>query len=109
MLIVQRRVQRVGLNTLKNRLMRTEIPTPFSKIPAKSQGNPLVNSKNIDISNQSSENSSSTQIVLSESISTSTEICEEITGSQTPGYLSPKKPRKVEKKKTACVLLLNTI
>jgi len=45
--------------------MRTEIPTPFSKIPAKSQGNPLVNSKNIDISNQSSESSVMTDDIFS--------------------------------------------
>ncbi|KAF0748329.1 Uncharacterized protein FWK35_00019171 [Aphis craccivora] len=52
-------------NTLKNRLTQIAITTLFSKKPAKFQGNPLVSSKNIDISNQSSESSVMTDDIFS--------------------------------------------
>lgn len=53
------------LNTLKNRLKQTAIPTLFTKKPSKFLSNSLVGSKNISILNQSSESSSMTDDIIS--------------------------------------------
>ncbi|XP_050058322.1 THAP domain-containing protein 5-like [Aphis gossypii] len=53
------------LNTLKNRLKQTAIPTLFAKKPAEFQSNSLVGSKNISILNQSTESSSMTDDICS--------------------------------------------